>query len=112
MAFGVVKELLKPSENLILTVVMNVCCILLFVWLACTMASTGSKLTAEADMTGIIVSKMLIEISEEDKRRRNDFVYFMTQIKARNVNVQNFMFRINWNVVLAVSEFMRSFYMN
>lgn len=102
MSFGVVKELLKHSENFMIILAMTISGLLLFMKWTCSMATSGSQVTDEAKQTRVIFSKILIEVPEENQKKRKDFLYLMTQLRSRNVNVQNSIFIINHNVILAV----------
>lgn len=64
-----------------------------------------SSLTNEAEGTALIISKIMNEsVFNEDQKI--DFMFFITQVRARNLNVQNMFFKINWNVLLTVSRVM------
>lgn len=60
----------------------------------------GSSTTKSALLTAVILSGALSDINETQML---EFIYFTAQIRSRNLNIQNFLFVINWNVLLAVS---------
>lgn len=62
-----------------------------------------SSLTKEAEGTALIISKIMNE-SVLNEYQKIDFMFFITQVRARNLNVQNMFFKINWNVLLTVSR--------
>jgi hypothetical protein len=66
-------------------------------------ANAGSKVTAEAQRTIVIFSKIFNELELEDYQKI-DFNYFMAQIKARELNLKNILFTINWRNLVTVSE--------
>lgn len=63
---------------------------------------SGSDLTKEAETTAVVISKIMNEFQCSESQKSN-FILLITQAKARNVNVQNIMFAINWNLLLSVS---------
>lgn len=63
---------------------------------------SGSDLTEEAGMASVIISKIMNEFHFSESQKI-DFMFFITQVKARKVDVQNSMFTINWKLLLAVS---------
>lgn len=42
--------------------------------------------------------------NSENEFQMNAFSFYMTQIRGRNLNIQNNMFQISWVAVLTVSE--------
>lgn len=62
----------------------------------------GSALTSSAMNTSGIISKIMNEPFHDDSQKF-ELIYLMTQTRSRNLNVQNSVFVINWNVFLAVS---------
>lgn len=44
-----------------------------------------------------------MQTSSVDMNDKIDFIFLMTQIQTRNLKVQNFLFKINWSVLLTVS---------
>lgn len=62
----------------------------------------GSALTSSAKDTSGIISKIMNE-PFHDEPQKFELIYLMTQTRSRNLNVQNSVFIINWNVFLAVS---------
>lgn len=68
---------------------------------------TGSNVTSEARATPKILSKFMSEQSESDKI---DFMHFVAQIRTRNLDVENFLFKINWNAFMTVSLLLKFCY--
>jgi hypothetical protein len=62
----------------------------------------GSRLTAEAEATMENVSRLMGN-RDMSQTQKNSFVYLVTQMRLRNINVRNFLFNINWKTFLTVS---------
>ena len=60
-----------------------------------------SSLTDTANATVVTLSK-LVATTELNEAQKVDFIFSMTQIRSRNLNIQNIFFKINWNVLLTV----------
>lgn len=75
------------------------------------MAHAGSSTTKEAEKTAIIVGRIMNNLNSDCA----DFDRFLSQIRIRNLHLQNVFFKINWNVLLAVSRkivFVGNLYIN
>lgn len=71
--------------------------------LTITVIYAGSSLTNEAKATAANFSKFMNEFVESENDKL-DFIYLMSHLRSRNLNVENFLFVINWKILLAVSE--------
>lgn len=67
-----------------------------------TVIYSGSVTTKEAEKTGVILNNLMNDL-EPNETQKIDFIYLMTQIRSRNLNIQNKFFKLNWNVFLSVS---------
>lgn len=65
-----------------------------------SMAHAGSSTTKEAGKTAIIVGRIMNNLNSDCA----DFDRFLSQIRIQNLHLQNVFFKINWNVLLAVSR--------
>lgn len=63
------------------------------------MLYAANSVTHEAQASAVILSKSIDETSDTQKL---NFVVFAAQTRSRNLNIQNFLFVINWNVFLSV----------
>lgn len=63
----------------------------------------GNSLTKEAEATAAIVSKFMHEFTQNECEKL-DFIYSINHLKSRNLNVENFLFVIDWKILLVVSE--------
>lgn len=45
----------------------------------------------------------MMNAPNQSEAQKTNFVYFMTQIKSRNLDFQNILFKINWSVFVSVS---------
>lgn len=101
-AYGVVIELLRPTSLAVEIIGLNFLG-LIFAYLSLiTIAHAGSSLTEEADVMACIISKCTNELVLKDSEKL-DFIYSMIHLKARNINLENHLFVINWKTLLAVS---------
>lgn len=96
-AYGIVVELLQPTENTMTFLLLNSIALLFCGLLIITASSAGSSLTRKADDTKIVVATMINE-EEIDDSKKIDFIFFNTQVQSRNMSVQNDLFKINWNI--------------
>lgn len=101
-AFAVVNELKLDSDNSSVTLAM--CGFALANYLALVVVATweGSRLKTTATATGKIVTQMMCD-GVFDQKQKTDFLFLQSQVRSRNVNVENFLFTINWNILLSVS---------
>lgn len=101
-AYGVLHELIRPTQLSFATIYLNGIGFLNQLTLITTVVFTGSITTAEAEKTALIYNKTT-SLSELNENQKIDYIYLMTQIRSRNLNIQNIFFNLNWNVFLAVS---------
>lgn len=101
-SFGIIYYILRAEEYSQVATTLSIIGLSHDIVVIIIILNAGSSLTEEAEKTGVIISKLVNE-SKCDLLQKVDFLFFMAQIKSRNLNVQNFMFKINWNVLLCVS---------
>lgn len=101
-AYGVVQELLYPTEIAMVKIILGSMSLTFNYLLKVAVVTSGSGLTKEAQRTAIVISKIINETACSESRKI-DFIFFMSQIKSRDVNVKNNLFLINWKLLLAVS---------
>lgn len=63
------------------------------------MIHAGSSVTREAEHTSVVVGRLMTKSDDNAVSLAN----FLSQIKSRDLNVRNTLFKINWNILLAVS---------
>lgn len=100
--YGVIVETLHPSSFSTAAFCTNTLGVVNCWYLMCTVVFTGNLLSAEASRTAKIYSKLQARFTVTDAQKLN-VVYVITQLKSRNSSVENFLFKIDWKVVLAVS---------
>ena len=59
----------------------------------------GASTTKNAKKTLILISKLLTTANETESTK---LIKFLSQIQARNLEIQNIFFTIDWNILLAV----------
>ena len=64
----------------------------------------GSKVTATAKETLKIISQ-IVDQQKFSESEKIDFIFFMSQARSRDFDIQNDLFKINWSVLVTVSEF-------
>lgn len=99
---GQVTELLHPSEFKSIGIYLNVISLVFAFTIKIVVATSGSDLTKEAENTSVIISKIMNELDYSEVHKA-EFIFLITLTKSRNINVQNILFVINWNMLLAVS---------
>lgn len=62
----------------------------------------GNQLTNEAAITESIFIKSMAA-NDALYHQKIDSIHLLAQIRGRNLAVQNFLFKIDWNVFIAVS---------
>jgi 7tm Chemosensory receptor len=78
---------------------------LLLVNLLCLVVFTsceGSRLTNAAQHTRVLVSELMNEC-EFTREQKSELVYLTSQMRMKKLNVETFLFTINWNVFLTVN---------
>lgn len=99
--YGTIVQILHPTEVFMAALctnslgAANCCCMI------CAVVFFGSRLSSEASKTSIIYNKFQASLNASDAYKLN-FIYVMTQLKSRSISVENFLFKIDWTVVLAV----------
>lgn len=63
----------------------------------------GSSLTHAAEDVFETMGKLMND-SDYNESQKLEFIYITSHIRTRNVKLQCFLFTINWNILLAVSE--------
>lgn len=99
--YGIIIEILSPGPLFTAALCTNCFGVVNCWYLMCAVVFVGSRLSAEASRTAIVYDKSQGCVTSCDAHKLN-FVYVMTQVKARNISVQNFLFKIDWTVVLGV----------
>lgn len=100
-AFGIVREIFKPTEgkfnfvNLIPSLIL----ITLQYFMKLIVVFSTSKTTAEANETSVIVARIMNECDDVETYNCKKF---LLQIQTRNLNIQNVFFVINWSLLLMV----------
>ena len=102
-AFGLVRELENSSEPFSILMIISVFGMLYYLTLIVLTIYAGSALTKEAEKTTLVINCSIAEV-ELTEAQKIDFVFFMSQIRSRNLNVQNIFFKINWRTLMAVSS--------
>lgn len=97
-AYGVVKEVFKASKLSFLIVYTCSVAFLFHHSLLALAVYAGSNVTKEAAATVAVHSRVM----HGERSQNIDFVHFDAQIRSRNLNIQNFLFKINWHVFLTV----------
>lgn len=62
----------------------------------------ASSLTREAKNTTKYLSQTMVN-SEFSDSQKLDLIYFMAQLRARNLKIENILFTLDWSVLVAVS---------
>lgn len=101
-AYGVVRGILKNSELASNLIYANTLSLIFNFVMKIAIVKSGNDLTDEALKTSVLISKIMNEFDHSESQK-TDFMFLITQVKARNVNVKNKMFTINWKLLLAVS---------
>lgn len=103
-SFGIVNELLRPTDYTSASLLLNGLSLIGYEILIMIPLNSGSSLTEEAKTTISVISKhKASEINLAKESHKIDFIFLITQIESRNLQIQNDLFKINWNVLLAVS---------
>lgn len=99
-AFGVFRELIKPSGANYPSCFHHGRTALLQYIQAVVMVHAGNITTKEAQKTQSIVARLMNKPGYDV----DDYKTFLSQMRTRDLNLQNIFFVVNWNVLLAVSE--------
>lgn len=103
-SFGIVNELLQRTDHTSASLLLNGLSLIGYGILIMITLNSGSSLTKEARATITVISKHEASgIKSAKESHKIDFIFFVTQMRSRNLQIQNDFFKINWNVLLAVS---------
>lgn len=101
-AYGILREFLSHSYNrLKFLILCNSIWIALQYAVKFLMAQSGSSTTAEAEMSLVIITRV-IENAKDDKLK-TDLNLLLNQMQGRNKKIENVFFVINYKLILAVS---------
>lgn len=75
--------------------------LLFYSFLIIAIAYSASSLSSEAELTMVLITE-LSEAMNINFCEKIDFIFHMTRVRTRNVNIQNFIFVINWKITLSV----------
>lgn len=101
-AFGIIAELMKPTTEFYVSVILGLASFGCSVYILIAMIYPGECLKTEALRTNIILSQIMNKIECNDSQKLG-LIFFMTHLNARNVTVQNALFKFEWNTFLVVS---------
>lgn len=102
VAYGIIAELMKPTDDFYMSVILGLASFGCSVYILIAMIYPGECLKTEALRTAVITSRIMNKIECHDSQKLG-LIYFMTHLKARNVIVQNALFKFEWNTFLVVS---------
>lgn len=97
-AFAIIRELLRPTENVFITLLPHALLISYQFFVKSLLVHSGSSTTKEAARSSIIIGRIMNEQDADVAELKT----FLTQIRIRNLDLQNVFFKINWNILLAV----------
>ena len=100
--YGIIKELSGPSNYSFVYLYTNFSYLLYHHFLTIVIVISGNSLTKEAQQTTMILGQILNAAGANGKQKI-DLIFFLMHANARNLNVQNFLFKINWKVFFTVS---------
>lgn len=101
-AFGVIKEIMQTSTIPAATLYLNSYCLISYLSVIAAVCWNGALVTSRANSTIAIAGKIMNKFSF-DKDQKAELVFVLTQMRSRNLKVENFLFVINWNSLLTVS---------
>lgn len=108
-AFAIVYELLNSTIFSYPIFIMNTICLINHVSAVAAISYAGSSVAEEASKTNGIVAKIVNESILSGTEKIN-FMFFMTQLRSRNVNLESAFFKVNWNILVTVK--IKMFYSN
>lgn len=102
VSYGIVFELLRSTVHFYLVMPLNCIGLLHHISIVLAVVYAGSSATKEAERTKTNYGKVVNESILNDSEKIN-FLFFMSQLQARNVNLENVLFKVNWNVLVTVN---------
>lgn len=101
-AYGIVEELMKTTENHLITAILGLAAFSCSVYIFIAMMYPAECLKIEGRRTAVITSQIMNKVDCHDSQKLG-LIFFMTQLKSRNVVVQNALFKFEWNTFLMVN---------
>lgn len=99
--YGLIIELFRPTSFSPAVCVTNFTGMTNSWLLMISVVFFGSSLTSEASKTVTVFSKFMAT-ANFNHTQKQDLMFLVSQLRSRKVDVRNFLFNINWNVILAV----------
>lgn len=100
--YGIIVAISRPSAVSIADVGSNITSSINAWFLIAIVVFFGSSLTSEASRTVNVFSKFM-STTNFYYTQKQDLVYLLSQLRSRKVEVRNFLFKIDWHVIVAVS---------
>lgn len=100
--YGILQEIFRPTDLAVFAYALNGIGIGANTVIAVLVIYAASILTNEADTTSSIFGKMM-GITRMEEKNKFELAYLLAQLKSRNLKIRNFLFDIDWNVLLVVS---------
>lgn len=101
-AYGIIEELLKPTDHYLLMIVLGLAAFSGSVYILVAMIYPAECLKVEGRRTAVITSQIMNKVDCNDSQKLG-LIFFMTELNARNVVIQNALFKFEWNTLLVVN---------
>lgn len=101
--YGIIEELMKPTVHFHMMVILGLASLGCSVYVLVAMIYPAECLKVEGHKTAVITSQIMNKVECNDGQKLA-LIFFITQIKARNVIVQNALFKFEWRTFLVVSK--------
>jgi hypothetical protein len=101
-AYAIASQFHLSSSDSLVTLIMCGFFLLNYSLILILLSWIGSDLEKTAGETGKIITQMMSE-GFVHQHQKTDFMFLQSQVRSRNVNVQNFLFSINWRIAMSVS---------
>lgn len=101
-SYSILAEISKPTEDFFAMIILGLTSFCCSLYIIIALIYPGECLKAEGCKTVVVTSQIMNKVESNDGKKLA-LVFFMTQLKARNVIVQNSLFKFEWNTFIVVS---------
>lgn len=103
-AFGVIKEIFQKSAIPAVTLYLNTYCLVSYLGVIVAVCRNGALVTERAQKTVGLVAKIMDQCNLNCEQKA-EMIFLSAKMRMRNLQVENFLFTINWNSLLTVKNF-------
>lgn len=103
VSYSIAREAMRSNSRSFIVLPINVSCFIHFFFFVVCVTHFGSSLAKETRKTITMFSKTMNSLAVDGDSQKVDLIYVLSQLKSRNVIIQNDVFPIDWKAFVSVS---------